>query len=347
MSSYLGGIQQIGVGATDLEQEWRWYRRLGFDVPVFRDSGEATLMTRYTGGVVQKREAVLAVNMAGGGGLEIWNYRSRTPLPPSVQPQLGDYGIFAPILRCFDIEQAFKQMVTEAVGPIGHDPVGRRAFWLRDPEQRPLLCLEWSERFSATSLPIGGVCGAVIGVSNMQRSLTFYQQLLGFDRLLYDVENDDSAGVGGSGCGRLRRVGLASSRPLCGPLMRFLGRATLELVQALERQARPLFEGRFWGDPGFIHLCFETCNMEALKHAVTQQGYPMTVDSAEGFDMGSASGRFSYIEDPDGTLIEFVETHRLPLVRSLGWGIDLRRRPVDKPLPDWLLKMLRFTRVRN
>ena len=41
-------------------------------------------------------------------------------------------------------------------------------------------------------------------------------------------------------------------------------------------------------------------------------GYSLTVDSNESFDMGDAAGRFSYIEDPDGTLIEFVETHKLP-----------------------------------
>jgi len=34
--------------------------------------------------------------------------------------------------------------------------------------------------------------------------------------------------------------------------------------------------------------------------------------------MGEASGHFAYVEDPDGTLIEFVETHKIPIIKKLG-----------------------------
>ena len=61
--------------------------------------------------------------------------------------------------------------------------------------------------------------------------------------------------------------------------------------------------------------------MEALRKECEEKGYPFTVDSekalGETFDMGEAAGRFSYIEDPDGTLIEFVETLKVPLVKKL------------------------------
>ena len=42
--------------------------------------------------------------------------------------------------------------------------------------------------------------------------------------------------------------------------------------------------------------------------------------------MGEASGRFTYIEDPDGTLIEFVETHKVPVVARIGLYIDMNKR---------------------
>jgi hypothetical protein len=61
--------------------------------------------------------------------------------------------------------------------------------------------------------------------------------------------------------------------------------------------------------------------------------------------MGEAAGHFSYIEDPDGTLIEFVETHKVPVLKKIGWYIDLRKRK-PLPLPSWILKTLRFSRVR-
>lgn len=35
--------------------------------------------------------------------------------------------------------------------------------------------------------------------------------------------------------------------------------------------------------------------------------------------MGNAAGHFSYNEDPDGTLIEYVETHKVPIVKNLAY----------------------------
>ena len=62
--------------------------------------------------------------------------------------------------------------------------------------------------------------------------------------------------------------------------------------------------------------------------------------------MGEAKGRFAYTEDPDGTLIEVVETLKLPIVAKLNIYLDLQKRSPDKPLPDWMLKALRFSRVK-
>ncbi len=89
----------------------------------------------------------------------------------------------------------------------------------------------------------------------------------------------------------------------------------------------------------------------ALKEECNDKGFPFTVDSSEKdpntFDMGEAAGHFSYIEDPDGTLIEFVETHKIPVIKKLGWYINMRKRDPKKNLPDWLVKMLRFNRFKG
>ena len=63
--------------------------------------------------------------------------------------------------------------------------------------------------------------------------------------------------------------------------------------------------------------------------------------------MGDAAGQFAYIEDPDGTLIEFVETHKVPLVKKLGLSINLQKRDPEKPLPRWMLKALSLMRVKT
>ena len=85
--------------------------------------------------------------------------------------------------------------------------------------------------------------------------------------------------------------------------------------------------------------------MTALGAFCKEHGHPFTVDSCPDgrkFDMGDASGHFTYIEDPDGTLIEFVETHKVPVVKKLGWFIDMSRRNPEKPLPKFLFRMMRI-----
>ena len=56
--------------------------------------------------------------------------------------------------------------------------------------------------------------------------------------------------------------------------------------------------------------------------------------------MGEASGHFTYIEDPDGTLIEFVETHRIPVAKRLGLYIDMKKRNPEKKLPKFLFRIM-------
>jgi hypothetical protein len=125
----------------------------------------------------------------------------------------------------------------------------------------------------------------------------------------------------------------------------------IELVQAMDRQPVNVFKDRLWGDLGFIHLCFDIQGMADLKRECSGKGFPFTVDSevkeGESFDMGEAAGHFSYIEDPDGTLIEFVETHRVPILKKLGISINMTKRNPRKNLPDWLIKGMRFNRFKG
>jgi catechol 2,3-dioxygenase-like lactoylglutathione lyase family enzyme len=126
-----------------------------------------------------------------------------------------------------------------------------------------------------------------------------------------------------------------------------LGITEIELV-ALSNQngARQIFENRFWGDWGFIHLCFDVQGMDALKLRCAEFGNPFTVDSDNSFDMGEAAGRFAYIEDPDGYWIEFVETHKVPILKKLGLYLRLKQVAKPKHLPKYMLKVLGLNRVK-
>jgi catechol 2,3-dioxygenase-like lactoylglutathione lyase family enzyme len=148
-----------------------------------------------------------------------------------------------------------------------------------------------------------------------------------------------------------RRVLLSRSKAFAGPFSKVLGNSLIELISSGTDKGKKIFENRFWGDPGFIHLCYDMRGMDELKKFCDKKGFPFTVDSKDShggnsFDMGEAAGHFSYIEDPDGTLIEFVETHKIPILKKFGLYLDLRKRDPNKSLPDWLVKTLKFSKVK-
>ncbi len=148
-----------------------------------------------------------------------------------------------------------------------------------------------------------------------------------------------------------RRVLLRRTEPFSGAFSKVFGTSEIELISVSGRNPLKIFEGRYWGDKGFIHLCYDINGMDNLKEYCSSKGFPFTVDSSlshrgNSFDMGEAAGHFSYIEDPDGTLIEFVETHKVPILKKLGWYLDLRKRNPNKSLPNFILKALKFSRVK-
>lgn len=353
MSAHICGIQQVGIGVSDLPSRWKWYRHnFAMDVRIFEDAAEAPLMTEYTGGEVRKRIAALAMNMRGGGGFEIWQYADRTPQPAAFDIALSDLGILAVKMKTSDTAQAAKTLAqsgAEVLSQPEANPAGKKHFYVCDVDGNRFDIEEstdwFKERAEGTT---GGAMGAVIGVSNMEKSMHFYREMLGFDRVLSDTEGpqSDLAHLPGGGLS-YRRVILTQSAQGTGPFTPLLGPNRLELLQCTDKKGRKIFENRFWGDLGFIHLCFDVRGMDDLKARGADLGYPFTVDSADSFDMGKAAGRFGYVEDPDGTLIEFVETHKLPIVEKWGWYMDLRKRNQAKSLPKWMLNCFRFNKMKS
>lgn len=350
---FFSGIQQVGIGVSNVHEAFKWYRtHFGMDVPIFEEAAVAGLMLPYTGGEPRARHAILALNLQGGGGMEIWQYTSRTPVPPAFQTQLGDLGIYAAKIKSKDVQATFNDLRKKGCNIVttpGQRPDGAEHFFVKDPWGNLFEVVKSDEWFSRSRPDTtGGIYGAIIGVSDMDESLRFYREILGYDTVVYDETADfgDFHGIDG-GFTAFRRVLLQHSERRKGPFSRLLGATEIELVQNLERTPRKLFENRLWGDLGFIHLCFDMTGMAELKTFCAQKGRPFTVDSSGSFDMGEAAGYFSYIEDPDGTLIEFVETHKIPILKKIGWYLDLRKRSNPaKPLPNWMLKALGMGRVR-
>lgn len=349
----IAGIQQIGIGNNDVHKTTDWYRQhFGMDIKVFEDSATADLMLPYTGGQPHDRTAILTLSMRGGGGFEIWQYTSRTPVPPPFEVVMGDLGIIAGKIKSVDVEASYHEMKNKGLKvltPLMNNPAGDLHFYLHDLHGNLWNVVKGLGWFKNKERALtGGVVGAVIGSTDIERSRTLYSNILGYDQVVYDETGifPDFEGLTAAEH-TYRRVLLRHSKPRQGGFSAMFGPTEIELVQAHERTPNKVFENRYWGDLGFIHLCFDVQGMDALKAECQEAGFPFTVDSANSFDMGEAAGRFTYIEDPDGTLIEFVETHKVPIMKKLGWYIDMTKRDPQKNLPNWMIGALRFSRMKE
>lgn len=354
MLNKINGIQQLGVGVEDVYEAWKWYREhFSMDIRMFDDEAVAELMLAHTDGKPRKRHAVLALNMRGGGGFEIWQHKGKKPEPPKFEIQLGDLGINIGKIKTDKVKAAydkFSESELNLLGPVQNDPVRNYHFYMKDIYGNIWEIMNQEEVFRKEKSVSGGVLGVVIGVKDMDESLKIYRDILKYDEVVYDKTGtfDDFKHLPG-GTSRFRRMLLKHSDIKTGAFSPFFGNSVIELVQVLDREPRDIYEGRIWGDPGFIHLCFDINGIDNMREKVKKMGYPFTVDSArdlETFDMGEAAGSFAYIQAPEGTLIEFVETHRIPLMKKLGWYLDFRKRG-DRPLPNWMLKLFRFKRVKK
>lgn len=312
--SFFSGVQQIGIGVRDAVSAYNWYKsNLGFGLKLFDDEAEASLMKNYTGGEAHSRRAILALKPEGGGGLEIWQFKSRKPSPTrAIRP--GDCGILAAVVGELPKEKINKDVLWE--GSLG----------TTDPDGNIFIPA------MATPEAKKGIRGAVIGVRDLQKAEAFYCDILGFTK----VREQDVVWNGVEG--KTVVLQLSSKKALFSNL---LGPMELQLVTCSGVAQEHLFTNRYWGDMGFIHLCFEVPNMDVFKKKTEAAGCKFHVDSGSSFGMSDAAGRFAYIEDPDGTLIELVETHKIPIIKKLGISIDLKSYK-EKPIEQWKLNFLRW-----
>jgi catechol 2,3-dioxygenase-like lactoylglutathione lyase family enzyme len=359
MEKYIiSGIQQIGIGVENLPEAWKYYiDTFNMNIKILDDDNIADIMAPYMGGKPRKKRAVITISMQGGGGFEIWQHKEHKPKKPDFELQFGDLGVFAAKIKSRNVKQTFEEFSKKSniklLGDLSKSIDNKETFFIEDPFGNVFQIVEDKYVFRDEKHSTGGNVGAIIGCSDVEKTLILYRDILGYDKVIVDETGvfPDIVGLP-SGAQKYRRVLLTHSEPRKGSFSNLFGQSYIELVQAIERTPRKIYEGRYWGDPGFIQICFDVRNIRALEQKCRNLGFPFTVDSAskqksddKSFEMGDAAGHFTYIEDPDGYLIEFVETHKIPIIKKFGIYLNLRSKDPEKPLKNRILKALRFARV--
>ena len=131
-----------------------------------------------------------------------------------------------------------------------------------------------------------------ISVTDMERSLSFYRDLLELE-VIFDSDVDDVAplnAVVGMDKARGRVVWLRA------------GDTMIELWQWDHPAGRPLPEDYRPADKGVTHYALEVDDVDDLYQRITDAGYPA---NSEPLDLGLH--KTTYVRGPDGEIIEILE----------------------------------------
>lgn len=343
------GIQHIGVAVSDMNRTLPLYRKwFGMNIPFFDSVQAAPLMTVYTKNEVITKRASMVMSLRGGSAMEVIEPTSFKAQPLPTDFELGDIGIFAVQMRMqkpqlaydhFDSSQRRSELIS--------DPLGQARFLIQDPDGLYFWARQDQQVYKETAAFLGGVAGLSIGVSDIERSKSFYA-LLGFDQILYEGSGvyPDLIGFPG-GEHEVQRVVLSTRHAAEGPFGALIGYTQIELICTPNRKGQKIFRGRIWGDTGFVHLGLDVCDMTSLQGKLIANNIAIDCDSNEALSMGKTQVHCAYISDPDGVLIELIEVFKIPLIEKWGIFLNVHGKRSGKHLPKWLIGLLRFSRINN
>lgn len=348
------GIQHLGAGVPDHASAWKWYRKfIGLDIPFFNDEAAAPLMDIYTNNKTITKRAAMVTNIQGGCAMEVVCPTSFKASPAKIEHQLGDLGIYIGMIKANSVEKTFdfyKKNGANVISEILTMPNGWKTFYVKDPQGLLFQVVPGDKWFTTGKHITGGIAGCSIGVSDIEKSKTLYSDILGYDKVVYDETNtfSDWKNLNGAS-GKYRRVLLTQSKPSGGGFTKLSGDTYIELVQEIsDRIPVKIYADRIWGDIGFVHLGFDVRGMNDLGKKLNTAGFGFTCDTKDVLSMGeNTKVHCTYIEDPDGTWIELIEVYKIPIIEKLGLFLNVEKRPANQPLPNWMLKALKFSRVKD
>jgi len=313
----LYGLHHVGIGVSDMERSLAFYRDLLELEVVYDLISEDNMMCQVIGRSAVTRVVMLKDKLGGNCVKLVQILPSRYPHRPQTIPpdrKWGDIGYYCELaMQVANLRNAYNALMAkgatsamspsyfQAIGPNGEVAVETEVAYFVDPDGA------WFEIHERREVPKGfedfpGVIQLThgcLGVSNMDQSLSFYREILGFKELVYDIELED---WDFSGMGKLVggpvRVRLA--------IVRSEGRGGfLELVQPLPPyKVRSLSPAARWGDIGQMEHGVEVKDLDKVCSELAQRGVRFMCSPSPVPQM---KARHCYIQDPDDAIIELID----------------------------------------
>ncbi|WBB68502.1 VOC family protein [Micromonospora sp. WMMD812] len=175
-----------------------------------------------------------------------------------------------------------------------------------------------------STVSIGLRTAAHVGISvrDLDRSVAFYQALLGADPVVRDET--------------MQGPGFAQSQGLPTTKLRYatfnLDNLGIDLIQFLDPAGEPAVGAA--NRPGTMHLCFTVADVHAVHARMREAGFaflgePYTFAAGEVYPVEALGTEVAYFNDPDGTNLELIA----PRVGSPGRSEPRRhgRNPARRP----------------
>jgi len=308
-------LQHIGFGVEDLRRSHSFYRGfLGFKLPLNDHEAPFPEMEPLFGEVV-RMHIVMAMNPQGGGVIEIARHTSSQPRKRETPPRWGDIGFLDASFRAFAlpiVKERLERKGLRFLSPILEQEADDgslrwRYVYFRDPDGMLLRLVE----LPGDGRPlVAGLIGVTVGVSDLERSVAFYRDVLGFQEVLRrEGEVPEPQEVTGGGR-RFKVAVLRRPDDPSGPFPTLYG-GMIRLVEGLDYRGEPLFQGRRWGDVGLMEVALDVTELEATVEEARKKGATLVLPPTR-LDMGTGSvGRFAYLADPDGNWVELLEVEKV------------------------------------
>ncbi|MDY6795179.1 MAG: VOC family protein [Actinomycetota bacterium] len=307
-------FQHVGMGVHDAGRTFDFYRDLlGFRIKLSDQTSYLEEMKPIVGALVEMR-VIMAMNVLGGGAIELVEHTSTRPVKPPEPVQWGDLGYLELGLKAYHLEQLYldlKSKGVEFLTPVRSFELSsggvERYAYLRDPDG---LLLQLVEVPGGKRPAVGGVRHVAIGVSDLDKARDFYGPVLGFTRLIHQfkgrmLELDAVTG------GKEMEVVVLEHQGEGESALPLLERAIVKLIHTPGYKGKPIFKGRRWGDIGLMEMAFDISDLGDTLNGLISAGAELFHPPTR-VDMGSGTiGSFSYIKNPDGGIVELVEVEKV------------------------------------
>ena len=300
------GVHHIAIGVKNLGRMKSFYQDVLSFNNLFVDFPEAEYPALHE--VVRmpnpQYAAILFSQSAGGIIVELVQMVNPVPRPIRKDFKYGDIGLAKMTIAVSDVEDVFKELkgnIDFCSKPKSTMIQGYGEYqfvYCRDPEGNMI------ELISGPKITVqdrfGGVLWVGISVTDLKRSLSFYQKAAGFDSVFINSHESFSGlvdDVSGGKNTKVRSCVLKSSK----------AEGMIELFEVVEPRGRSAPFGTRWGDFGYAQVClngkqgddiFEMASYFEKEGMEFLSGPQLMHDEREG--------AFFYMKDPDGIPVEFL-----------------------------------------